>query len=206
MMLPIGEMEKPRVRELAREMGLPVFDKPDSQEICFVPDQDYAGLVERRRPELASRGGPIVDEAGREVGRHGGQHRFTIGQRRGLSLTLGHPVYVVGKDAATNTVVVGEREKLAVRGCVAGEANWLIDEPSRGEWVRCVAKYRYNTPGAEAEVRVLEDGGEETSSGRRGRFEVRFSEEQIAVAPGQAVVLYDASEPDVVMGGGWIER
>src|SRR4051812_24584708 len=130
MMLPIGEMEKPRVRELAREMGLPVFDKPDSQEICFVPDQDYAGLVERRRPELASRGGPIVNEEGREVGRHAGQHRFTIGQRRGLSLTLGRPVYVVGKDAATNTVVVGEREQLAARGCVAAEANWLIGEPT----------------------------------------------------------------------------
>jgi tRNA-specific 2-thiouridylase len=146
-----------------------------------------------------------VDESGREVGKHGGQHRFTIGQRRGLSLTLGHPVYVVGKDAATNTVVVGGKERLAVRGCAAGEANWLVEAPASGAWVRCFAKYRYNTPAAEAEVRVVEEGGGETASGRRARFEVRFAEEQHAVAPGQAVVLYGWEEPDVVMGGGWIE-
>jgi len=111
----------------------------------------------------------------------------------------------VGKDAATNTVVVGERERLGARGCIAGEANWLVDEPARGEWVPVLAKYRYNTPAATAEVRVLDEGGVDSASGRVGRFEVRFGEPQTAVAPGQAVVLYDAAEPDVVMGGGWIE-
>jgi tRNA-uridine 2-sulfurtransferase len=204
MLLPIGEMEKPRVRELAREMGLPVFDKPDSQEICFVPDQDYAGMVERRRPGLAL-AGALLDESGREVGRHSGQHRFTVGQRRGLSLSLGHPVYVVAKDAATNTVTVGSRERLARVGCIAGEANWLMETPTGGEWRRCFAKYRYNTQAAPAEFRVLEDRECPTPSGRQGAFEVRFDEPQFAVAPGQAVVLFDDGESDVVVGGGWIE-
>ncbi len=111
MMLPIGGMEKPRVRELAREFGLPVFDKPDSQEICFVPDNDYAGLVERRSPG-AVKAGPIVDREGRTIGEHGGQHRFTIGQRRGLDISLGQRVYVTGKNAATNTVIAGLKEDL----------------------------------------------------------------------------------------------
>ncbi|MEX2218869.1 MAG: tRNA 2-thiouridine(34) synthase MnmA [Phycisphaerales bacterium] len=203
MLLPIGGLEKPRVRALAHEMGLPVFDKPDSQEICFVPDNDYAGLVERRRPALAA-AGPIVDEAGREVGRHGGQHRFTIGQRRGLSLSLGHPVYVVGRDAATNTVTVGAREGLASTGCTASEANWLVEGWAGPQWRPCIAKYRYNTPAVSALARALDDVPGAGPSGRRGRFEVRFSEPQQAVAPGQAVVLYDAEDPDVVLGGGWI--
>ena len=96
MMLPIGGIEKTRVRELAQEFGLPVFDKPDSQEICFVPDDDYAGLVERRNPEIVS-SGEILDTAGNVVGMHEGQHRFTIGQRRGVGVALGHPIYVVDK-------------------------------------------------------------------------------------------------------------
>src|SRR6185436_8977124 len=167
----------PRVRELAKEFGLPVFDKPDSQEICFVPDNDYAGLVERRRPE-AQRPGPIVTREGEQVGEHEGQHRFTIGQRRGLDVALGRRVYVVGKNAITNTVTVGEKEDLLCGSCVVGEANWLVDIPA-GE-LRCWAKYRYNTPACRAVVRVLGDGGEATPSGRRGRFEVRFDEPQEA--------------------------
>jgi tRNA-uridine 2-sulfurtransferase len=204
MLFPIGEMEKPRVRELAKEFGLPVFDKPDSQEICFVPNNDYAGLVESRRPELAGAGaGAIVDEAGHEVGRHDGQHHFTIGQRRGLSVSLGHPIYVVSKNASTNTVTVGPKSSLGTGACVAGEANWLVDEP--GEEIRCWAKYRYNTPAALARVRVVEEATGATPSGRLGRFEVEFEEAQDAVAPGQAVVLYSVERPEVVMGGGWIE-
>jgi tRNA-specific 2-thiouridylase len=206
MMLPIGGLEKPRVRELAREFGLPVFDKPDSQEICFVPDNDYAGLVDRRRPD-AVRAGRIIDEQGRQVGEHQGQHRFTIGQRRGLDVSLGYRVYVVGKDVASNTVVVGSRESLAASGCVAGEANWVADLPGSG-WSEVLAKYRYNSGAVSARVRVLagRDPGDTTPSGRSGRFEVRFDEPQQAVAAGQAIVLYDRREPDVVLGGGWIER
>lgn len=203
MLLPIGEFEKPRVREMAREFGLPVFDKPDSQEICFVPDDDYAGLVDRRRPG-AMREGRIVDAAGREVGRHEGQHRFTIGQRRGISVSLGYPVYVVAKDAATNTVVVGERSALEVGECVVGEANWLADAPAPGEWRRVLAKIRYGAEAVGARVRVGPEFEGETHSGRRGTFEVRFDAAQHAVTPGQALVCYDDAEPDWVIGGGWI--
>ena len=200
MLLPIGGMEKTRVRELAKEFGLPVFDKPDSQEICFVPDNDYAGLVERRNPG-AAKPGKIVDSEGVAVGEHSGQHRFTIGQRRGLDVSLGHRIYVVNKDAATNTVTVGSKQELLSSVCSVGEANWLVDVP-RGE-VRCWAKYRYNTPAAAARVRVLEEGEGATPSGRLGRFEVEFDEPQEAVAAGQAVVIYSAGSLDTqVLGGG----
>jgi tRNA-specific 2-thiouridylase len=223
MLLPIGEMEKPAVRDLAKKFGLPTFDKPDSQEICFVPDNDYAGLVERRRPTAASRG-QIVDESGRTLGEHAGQHRFTIGQRKGLgigSATADVPLFVLNKDAATNTVVVGPRERLAVGGCTAGEANWLVDEAGFAGWRPVLAKYRYNTTAAPARARIISpstspeqsegssmggtDGllARDTPSGRTGRFEVEFDEPQMAVAAGQAIVLY---EGDAVLGGGWIER
>jgi tRNA-specific 2-thiouridylase len=205
MLLPIGGMEKPRVRELAREWGLPVFDKPDSQEICFVPDNDYAALVERRRPGLGAPGA-VVDPGGRVIGEHRGQHRFTIGQRRGVGVALGWPMYVVGKDARANTVTVGPREMLMSRTCEAGEANWLVESGEFRRWREVLAKYRYNTPAVAARARVLPDGTGATPSGRTGRFEVEFVSPQAAVAPGQAVVLYDASETDEVLGGGWIER
>ncbi|MGD9789144.1 MAG: tRNA 2-thiouridine(34) synthase MnmA [Phycisphaerales bacterium] len=205
MILPIGGMHKDQVRDVARAFGLPVFDKPDSQEICFVPDNDYAGLVDRLRPGVA-RAGEIVDAEGTAIGTHAGQHRFTIGQRRGVSVSLGHAVYVVSRDARANRVVVGEKEDLLAEMCVAGEANWLVDPPSRAESWRAVwAKYRYNTPAARARVRVVDDARAATPSGRLGRFEVKFDEAQVAIAPGQAVVLYDGDEPDWVVGGGWIE-
>ncbi len=205
MLLPIGAMEKSRVRELAREFGLPVHNKPDSQEICFVPDNDYAGLVERRRPELAA-AGEIRDESGRVVGAHGGQHRFTIGQRRGLSLSLGYPVYVVGKDVARNSVTVGPREKLMVQACRVGEANWLCNEVEFAQWRTAWVKYRYNTDAVRGRVCVVEASEAATTpSGRTGRFEVEFDQPQSAVAPGQALVVYGGSEGELVLGGGWIE-
>jgi len=203
MMLPIGGLEKSHVRELAQQFGLPVFDKPDSQEICFVPDNDYAGLVEKRRPESA-KSGDIHDTTGAKVGEHGGQHRFTVGQRRGLSLSLGYPVYVVSKNAATNTVTVGPREALRSTSCVAAEANWLVDSTSFNDWRPAFAKYRYNTPAVAAEVRTLPPRTAPAPSGRTGSFEVRFAEPQTAVAAGQAIVLYDAADLDIVLAGGWI--
>ena len=215
MLLPIGGYEKPRVRELARKFGLPVFDKPDSQEICFVPDDDYAGLVERRRPGLAA-SGAIVSERGERLGEHSGQHRFTVGQRRGLGLAVPRPLFVLRKDPLSNTVTVGERNRLACAGCTAGEANWLSDTDLTA-WTPALAKYRYNTPAVAARARVIEPWASNaaatppsgltrpTPSGRSGRFEVVFDEPQQAVAAGQAVVLYDAGEPDLVLGGGWIE-
>lgn len=204
MILPVGGFRKAEIRAMARERGLPVCDKADSQEICFVPDNDYAGLVERRRPELA-RAGTIVDEAGAVLGEHAGQHRFTIGQRRGVGVALGHPIYVVGRDAATNTVTVGGREGLRASGLVAGEANWLVDAPEPGAWFGARVQYRYNGVSVPARVRLIDDARGETASGRRGRFEVAFDEAVEAVAPGQAVVVYDETD-EAVLGGGWIER
>ncbi|HBS28702.1 MAG TPA: tRNA 2-thiouridine(34) synthase MnmA [Phycisphaerales bacterium] len=211
-LLPIGGFQKPAVRDLAQQFGLPVFDKPDSQEICFVPDNDYAGLVESRAPG-AAREGAVLDEGGAVVGSHGGQHRFTIGQRRGVSVSLGYPVYVVAKDPARNTITVGPRERLMTAGCTAGEANWLVpDDWWRGRsarepsgWTPVLARHRYNGAASPARARRLGDSDSPTPSGRTGRFEVSFDEPQQAVTPGQAIVLYDALEPDVVLGGGWIE-
>jgi tRNA-specific 2-thiouridylase len=203
MLFPVGALPKARVRDLAREFGLPVFDKPDSQEICFVPDNDYAGLVERRRPALARRG-PILDEDGRVVGTHAGQHRFTIGQRRGVGVALGYPIFVVAKDAAANTVTVAKRERLAIGACTAGEANWLTDPPPSVQPLECLAKYRYNSDPVPARVTLTQPAHAPTPSGRQGTFEVVFDQPQHAVAPGQAVVLYSRDEPDVVLAGGWI--
>ncbi|MCI0362676.1 MAG: tRNA 2-thiouridine(34) synthase MnmA [Phycisphaerales bacterium] len=190
MLLPIGGYRKPYVRELAREFDLPVFDKPDSQEICFVPDNDYTGLVARRTPE-ALRPGKVLASDGTVIGEHAGHQHFTIGQRKGVGVALGHPVYVVSKDASANTVTVGEREELLAERCVANEANWLSDESH--EWLPCAAKIRYNAQPVPARVRRV---------GSLDRaIEVEFQEPQAAVAPGQAVVCYDH---DAVICGGWI--
>lgn len=216
MLLPVGGFTKDRIRAMAREFGLPTFDKPDSQEICFVPDNDYAGLVERRRPELA-REGPVVDAQGHQVGTHAGHHRFTLGQRRGVGVALGYPIFVVGKDPASNVVTVGTREDLRVRSCTVGEVNWLVDPPSavgRGASPKghedagfgVLAKFRSNSEPVPATLRVLPPStGESTPSGRRERWAIEFREAQEAVAPGQALVAYDARDPDRLLGGGWIE-
>lgn len=202
MLLPIGAMRKSEVRAEAQRLGLVVHDKPDSQEICFVPDDDYAALVEKRRPELRGQG-DVLDAEGRVVGRHQGQHRFTIGQRRGVGVALGYPIYVVHKDAARNTVTLGSAEQLHSPGCIAGEANWFM-EPFEG-WLSCRAQHRYNSPAVPARVRLLDERTSDTHSGRRGRFEVMFHAPERAVTEGQAIVLYDDSRPDLVIGGGWIE-
>jgi len=207
MMLPVGGMNKPDVRAVAERYKLPVFNKPDSQEICFVPDNDYAGFIERKRPDLAAaaRGeGRILDPQGQTVGTHGGQHRFTIGQRRRVGMALGYPIYVVGKDPEANTITVGPKDMLETMACIGGEANWLADLPLPGESIRCMAQYRYNSDPVAATLSVLPDAPEsqQTPSGRRGRFAVLFDAAQSAVTPGQAVVLYQG---EVVLGGGWIE-
>lgn len=201
MILPIGDMPKAHVRDLAREFGLQVFNKPDSQEICFVPDNDYAGLVERQRPDLA-RPGVVRDEHGNVIATHQGQHRFTIGQRRGVPVALGHRIYVVHKDAASNAVTLGPREALRVASCEVGEANWLI--PPGSEPSRVVVQFRAHAGAVGAIVTPLPDGDDATPSFRIGRFRVDFDEPQEAVAPGQALVVYDAATNQVVLGGGWI--
>ncbi len=191
MLLPIGEYEKSTVRQIAAAKKLPVFDKPDSQEICFVPDDNYAGLLQRRTPEKLVPG-PIVDRAGNRVGDHPGHQHFTIGQRRGLSVSLGHPVYVVDKDPATNTVTVGPVDDIFSSALEADGVNWLIDPP-RCEALRCEVKIRYNAQPVPATVRAT----------RQASLRVVFDQPQRAVSPGQAVVCYDGPR---VLGGGWISR
>jgi tRNA-uridine 2-sulfurtransferase len=196
MMLPIGELAKPEVRRLAKEFDLPVFDKPDSQEICFVPDNDYAGMIARRDP-TSVRPGAIVNAAGDILGEHPGHQHFTVGQRRGLGVAAPRPLYVIGKDAATNRVIVGERDELGSTGCIAVQANWLSEPNPDGDgdgdgWQRCTAAIRYNSDPVPARVRAT----------RADAIEIRFDSPQDAVAPGQAAVCYAG---DQVICGGWIE-
>ncbi|MCC5828209.1 MAG: tRNA 2-thiouridine(34) synthase MnmA [Phycisphaeraceae bacterium] len=190
MLLPIGDYPKDQVREMARQRDLQVFEKPDSQEICFVPDQDYVGLLRRRQPERFGPG-KLVDTSGKLLAEHQGHQSFTIGQRRGLPIALGYPIYVVHRDAASNTVVVGGKDDLLSPGLEADEANWLIDPP--GDRFECTVKIRYN--GRDVPATVERDGGD--------AFRVRFDEPQPAVSPGQAVVCYHGP---TVLGGGWIRR
>ncbi len=196
MLLPLGEMEKPAVRRIAQEIGLPVHDKPDSQEICFVPDNDYSRLVQSRTPERVA-AGEFIDAAGTVLGRHDGHQHFTIGQRKGVGIALGHPVYVTGIDPQSNRVVLGEKEQLLKRRLTAREVNWLAgseaDSGGPHEAIRCRAKVRYNSEPAAATVMMT---GEDELS-------VHFDEPVLAITPGQAVVCY--GENDEVLGGGWIE-
>ena len=181
---PLGGLPKPRVRELAAELGLGVAAKPDSQDICFVPDGDYASLVKKLRPE-AEAGGDIVDLAGRKLGEHKGLIHFTIGQRRGLEIGGSpEPLYVVRLDPATRRVIVGPRAALGVVSARLSDVNWL-----GGDYVGPIT----------AKVRSLAKPVPARISGDR----VLFDSPEYGVAPGQAAVLY---ADDRVLGGGWIEE
>jgi tRNA-specific 2-thiouridylase len=188
---PVGDRPKDAVRAYARERGLPVADKPDSQEICFVPDDDYAGFVKKHAPD-AARDGVIVDEEGRVVGTHEGIHRFTVGQRKGLGLSAppGIPMYVLQLRPADRQVVVGPKASLERTTLRASGVNWIAEEPAVP--VRAAVQIRHRHQPAPATVRSL-DGA---------RAEVVFETPQLAITPGQAVVFYDG---DSVIGGGWID-
>jgi tRNA-specific 2-thiouridylase len=190
LLFPVGEYRKDEVRAIARRLGLGVADKPDSVEICFVPDGDHAGLIRRRRPGLAT-AGSFVDTTGRVLGAHDGIERYTIGQRKGLGIAAGSRRYVLKIVPQSNEVVLGEREELLAHSLRASRVNWLIDAPAT-EMV-CRARIRYRHEPAAARLQPL-PGGE---------ARVYFDEPQSAVTPGQAVVFYDGSR---VLGGGWIEE
>jgi tRNA-specific 2-thiouridylase len=189
-LLPIGEYEKHDVRALAQELNLPVYNKPDSQEICFVPNQDYAGLVKRRSPETFHEG-ELVDPSGKTIGTHPGHQHFTIGQRKGVGVALGYPIYVVDIDAESNRVTMGEKDALLKKSLLAKQINILSERLRNAIDLPCSAKIRYNHSPQPAKVTVT--GADE--------LRVTFDEPQTAITPGQAVVLYDN---DVVLGGGWI--
>jgi tRNA-specific 2-thiouridylase len=187
-LLPIGVYEKPEIRELAREAGLRVASKKDSYEICFVPDQDYAGFLKRYRNHEGTEG-EFVDTSGNVLGRHGGYEHFTVGQRKGLGIAFGEPRFVVRIEPATRRVVLGLREDLAVRSIAVQQINWLADVPT-GEF-SCNVKVRYRQQAEPCRVVCESDG----------RATVIPSEPLFQVAPGQAAVFYDG---DRVLGGGWI--
>jgi tRNA-specific 2-thiouridylase len=191
-LLPIGGYEKHEVRAIAEELKLPVFNKPDSQEICFVPNQDYAGLVRRRSPQ-SFRPGELMTTAGQVVGTHDGHQHFTIGQRKGVGVAFGYPIYVVDIDPDSNRVTLGDKSMLTRDGLVARQVNFLSSRPRQAGSMKCLAKIRYNHTPQPATLKITGDD----------EFELRFDEPQTAVTPGQAAVLYDG---DIVLGGGWIDR
>jgi tRNA-specific 2-thiouridylase len=187
-LFPVGGFEKTKLRDMAREAGIRTADKPDSQEICFIPDNDYSGFLDRYRgPQETA--GELVDMAGNVVGHHDGYQNFTIGQRKGLGVTFGSPRFVVAIEADTRRVVIGLKEDLAGRQLEADRLNWLVDDLPTN--FRCMAQIRYRHTAAAAEAHIVSED----------RLRVTFEEPQYAIAPGQAVVLYDG---DRVLGGGWI--
>ena len=188
---PLGDLTKPEVREHARRLGLVTADKPESQEICFIPDDDYRGFLRRRNGEIF-RPGPIVDTHGHRLGTHAGLPGFTIGQRKGLGLSIGRALHVVDLDPQTNTLTVGDATELDRRRLVAQDVNFIACEPP-AEPLRVEARIRHNHTPAPATVRALDDG----------RAEVVFDAPQRAITPGQSVVWYQG---DCVVGGGVISR
>ncbi|GAH26509.1 unnamed protein product, partial [marine sediment metagenome] len=197
--LPLGEITKREVRQIARDLGLAVRDKPESQEICFVTGT-IGDLIRERRPDLV-RPGPILDLEGDELGRHDGIVHFTIGQRRGLGIALGEPRYVVAIRPETGAVVVGPAEALNRAGFVAEEVVWHERVPA--EPIRAEVQIRYQHAAAPAWITRLDGSSGADGPSGPGRAEVRFDEPQRAVTPGQAAVFY---RDDRVLGGGWIDR
>jgi tRNA-uridine 2-sulfurtransferase len=187
---PVGHLDKDTVRDEARRLNLRVASKPDSQEICFVPDGDYAGFIERAAPEL-KQPGAIVDRDGARLGTHGGVHRFTIGQRKGLGLSASEPLYVLEIRPEASEVVVGPREALGRHALTAAQVNW-VSGVAPLDWLPVTAQIRHQHDAAPARVRATDVTG----------AELEFEEPQSAITPGQAVVFYD---DDVVLGGGWID-
>jgi tRNA-uridine 2-sulfurtransferase len=193
---PVGDLDKAAVRAIARDRGLQVANKPDSHEICFVPDGDHVAFIERHTNGRATRDGALrdgtlVDTAGQVVGHHQGIHRFTVGQRKGLRLSSPVPLYVVNIDADTSTVTVGPRAELEKTTALVGQVNWIAGDAPTGA-LRVTAQIRHQHREAPATLTALPDH----------RARVVFDTPQPAIAPGQAAVFYDGDE---VVGGGWIE-
>ncbi|MDD3340255.1 MAG: tRNA 2-thiouridine(34) synthase MnmA [Lachnospiraceae bacterium] len=188
-LMPVGAYTKDQIREMAEKIMLPVAHKPDSQEICFVPDNDYAGFIEKSTNQKIEPGN-FVNAAGEVIGQHKGIVHYTIGQRKGLNLSMGHPVFVLAIRPETNEVVIGENEDLLATTLRADRLNFMSVEKLDGER-EVLAKIRYNHRGSLCKIRMV---GED-------QIECRFYEKQRAVTPGQAVVFYDG---EYVLGGGTI--
>jgi tRNA-specific 2-thiouridylase len=178
------------VRDVARRLGLPVAEKPDSQEICFVPDGDYAAFIERKTGDLDS-GGSIVSQSGEVLGSHSGVHRFTVGQRKGLGIAAAEPLYVLQLRPAEKTIVVGPRPALERTTLTASNVNWIAGAPPTAP-LRVTAQIRHRHHPAAGTVFAIDNN----------RASMEFDAPVSAITPGQSVVFYDG---DVVLGGGWID-
>jgi tRNA-specific 2-thiouridylase len=194
-LFPLGAMKKPDVRALARELDVPTAEKNDSQEICFVPNGDYAAFLDAYLKEQGETApavtGDVVSRDGRVLARHAGVHHFTIGQRKGLGVASGEPLYVISTDPATQRVTVGSNHDLLRASFHAKDVNWISIAPP-AQTVRADVRIRNKHVPAAATLHPLGDT----------RVEVRFDEPQRAVTPGQAAVFYSG---ELVLGGGWIE-
>ncbi len=190
--LPIGQFTKTETRKIAQQIKLPTADSKESQEICFIPDNDYISFIENRCPELI-RKGTVIDSRGQVLGEHNGIHRFTIGQRRGVRIAMGKPYYVVKVNAKSNTVTLGPKEKVMRIQLMARDVNWLIERPvSR---LRAKVKIRYNAQAADATVFA-----EGNSAG------IELDMPAAAITPGQLAAIYIQQGADIrVAGGGWID-
>jgi len=189
-LLPVGNLTKEKVRKIARELSLPVADKPGSQEICFIPDDDYAEFLKDYIPQAAEPG-PILNEQGSILGNHQGIMSYTIGQRKGLGISAKEPLYVIAIEPERNAVVVGSKEQALGDELIASDLNWIaITRPTQPVTTR--AKIRYRHPEAEATVIPFDEK----------EVYVKFNEPQLAITPGQAIVFYDGN---IVIGGGTIE-
>ena len=190
---PVGDLSKHQVRERARALGMGTADKPDSQEICFVPDGDYAKVVERIRPHAARLRGEIVDESGKVLGEHRGVHRFTVGQRHGLGISADRRLYVLRLDPREQKVVVGDVDSLDCGEARVERVNWISGSPpSEAIRVRVQVRHRHKA----ALARIV--------PGPNDMAAIAFEEPVRAVAPGQAAVFYDAADDNEVIGGGWL--
>jgi tRNA-specific 2-thiouridylase len=193
---PLGGLPKRVVRDLASSLGLAVADKPDSQDICFVPEGRYTTVIDRLRPNAAG-AGEILHVDGRVLGRHDGVSRYTVGQRRGLNIAVGDPLFVVRLDAGRREVIVGPREALAAPRLTLTEINWLGDAAgvmaAADDGRAVLARVRSTRPPASARLRRRDEA-----------IQVVFDVPEEAVSPGQACVLYAAEDPDLVLGGGFI--
>ncbi len=188
-LFPVGSYQKSEIRELARKTGLRVADKPDSQEICFIPDNDYVGFLKRYRGEQET-AGELVDTAGAVLGHHNGYEKFTIGQRRGLGIAFGEPRYVVEINPDNRRVVIGLKDDLACGQLLANRLNFLV-KPDK-TCFNADTKIRYRHTASPAQIELMDND----------EMKVTFETPQNGVAPGQAVVLYNG---DRVLGGGWID-
>lgn len=191
---PVGHLTKSEVRQIARRLGLETAEKPESQEICFIPDGDYAGFVEKYARHEMGRSmpgpGPIVTTEGNLIGQHSGLHRYTIGQRRRIGVASPEPLYVVKIDVPRNRLIVGGRDQLYSKSLTAKGVNWIsIEEPCSP--IRASVKIRHRAQEAPATITKIAPG----------QARVEFDEPQPAITPGQAAVFYDG---EVVVGGGWI--